>query len=138
MNDFGLSFHHLGLAVRQSEGALTFLKGLGYTISPPVYDHNQKVNLIMCTSSYQPNIELIFPSEDAGPLDNILKSHDTLIYHTCYESVDIDNSIQKIKDNGHRVLTVSDKKQAPLFEGRLVAFYFIKGMGLIEILEGNK
>ena len=135
MNSFGLNFHHLGLAVRKKEAALIFLKGIGYEIGDAIYDPNQEVNLIMCSSPYQPDIELIFPSENEGPLDNILKSQDALIYHTCYECADIDDSIKKIKESGIRVLCVSDKKKAPLFDNRFVAFYFIKGTGLIEVLE---
>jgi len=135
MNEFGLSFHHLGLAVQKKEQAVKFLSGTGYQVAQPIYDTNQEVNLIMCTSPTQPDVEIVFPSEKEGPLDNILKSQDSLIYHTCYESTDIDASVRKIKACGLRVVLVSDKKEAILFNNKLVAFYYIKGMGLIEILE---
>jgi len=48
MKQFGLEFHHLGLAVRQAEGAIAFLRGLEYLIGRQVYDPLQKVNLVLC------------------------------------------------------------------------------------------
>jgi Glyoxalase/Bleomycin resistance protein/Dioxygenase superfamily len=137
MIDFDLRFHHLGLAVRQKSAAVKFLRGMGYQIGETLYDPNQLVNLIMCTSDSQPDVEIIYPSEDTGPVDNILKSNNALIYHTCYLSKDIDGSIHQIKEAGIRVLPISDKKPAPLFDNRKVAFFYIDGFGLVELLEGN-
>lgn len=135
MIDFGLQFHHLGLAVRKQSAAVKFLSGMGYNIGESLYDPNQLVNLLMCTHESQPDVEVIYPAESTGPLDNILQSNNALIYHTCYQSKDIEGSIGQLKASGIRVVPISDKKSAPLFDNRKVAFFYIEGFGLIEILE---
>ena len=38
MNEFGLVFDHLGLAVRTPDHALKFLLASGYSASSPIYD----------------------------------------------------------------------------------------------------
>ena len=60
-NSFGLTFHHLGLAVRTPEKALLFLSGLGYTNGPKIYDEYQEVNLIFCDHHDMPDVEIIYP-----------------------------------------------------------------------------
>jgi len=135
MNDFGLDFHHLGLAVKDPEIARRFAKGLGYTISDAILDPQQNVFLQMCTSDRMPCLEIISPTQTSGPLDIILQDADTMMYHTCYASMDLSSSLASIRAAGFRALPVSRKCPAILFDGRPVSFYNIPGFGLIEILE---
>ena len=135
MNDFNLSFHHLGLAVTKKEPAIHFIKGLGYKISDTVYDMQQEVNLVFCQHDIQPDIEIIFSSDKVGPLDQILKKNDTLIYHTCYTTHDIKNTIEIFKQHKIRTMLISPPKPAILFNNRQVAFYYVQGFGLIELLQ---
>ena len=134
MNEFGLSFHHLGLAVRTPENALVFVKGLDYEIHPSIYDNFQNVNLILCSHELMPNIEIIFPSDTPGPLDNILKKNSELIYHICYSTMDLEQSLEKIKFI-NKIIAVTYPKPAILFSNKLVSFYKVIGFGLIEIIE---
>ncbi len=135
MNKHGLSFHHFGLAVKQVDRALKFLTGLGYEIGEPVRDDLQNVNLILCTSQTMPGVEIIWPTETTGPVSDILKFSDEMIYHSCYESSDVEASIAAIKAEGNSVVCVAPSQPAPLFGGRKVSFYYIRGFGMIEILE---
>ena len=137
-DSFGLKFHHMGLALKKEDKALIFLDGLGYDPSRPVYDPEQKVNLRLCTAENKPSVELITPGTEPGPLDNILKKYNELIYHTCYETENLGDSLDAIEKQGLRILPVSPPKPAILFGGRLVSFYTIMGFGLIEILELGK
>lgn len=134
-NAFGLTFHHFGLAVRQPEKAVRFLDGLGYGCSDVVEDPLQNVNLIMCHSSTMPDVEVIFPRDTPGPLDNYLSKASELIYHTCYTSPDVAQSVQSMKAAGFRIMCVSEPKPAPLFDGKSVSFYMVVGFGLIEIIQ---
>lgn len=135
MNSFELEFDHLGLAVRQEDEALKFLKGLGYEIGEKVHDLLQEVNVIYCRSESCPNVEVIFPADEQGPLDAILKTNAELIYHTCYSTKHIERSLQLIQEQGHRVICVSPPKEAILFGHKRVSFYLIRGFGVVELLE---
>lgn len=135
MNEFGLTFHHLGLAVAAPSGAIRFLSGLNYTIGDETIDELQNVRLRLCTSDDMPAMELIYPLETPGPLDNMLKNAKEMIYHNCYETESISDSVNAIKNHGLRVITISDQKPAILFGNRPVAFYYVPGFGLIELLQ---
>ena len=84
MNQFGLTFHHMGLALKKEDEALKFLNGLGYEESERVYDPEQKVNLRICLAEGKPSVELVTKGEEESPLDNILKKYNELVYHTCF------------------------------------------------------
>ena len=133
--NYGLQFHHFGLAVRDVPGALKVLQGMGYSYGEQIHDSLQKVMLVWCDHPRMPAIELVSPSVEAGPLDTILRDSSELIYHLCYRSSDILASVAAIKADGIRVLPVSPPKPAVLFGGKQVGFYQIKGFGLIEIVE---
>ncbi|MDB4470721.1 VOC family protein [Deltaproteobacteria bacterium] len=134
-HDFGLRFHHLGLAIKQEGQAVTFLKGMGYEIGAKIYDPEQNVNLRLCTAPDKPAIELIMPGNGAGPLDPILNRYNELIYHSCYEVNDLGESLSAIEAAGLRVFPISEPKSAIMFAGAKVSFYKIMGFGLIELLE---
>jgi methylmalonyl-CoA/ethylmalonyl-CoA epimerase len=136
MNAFHLTFHHLGLAVRKPEPATRFLQGLGYTIGPVVYDPEQNVNLLMCTHPTQPAVEIVSPAEGKGPVDIYVKRQASgIVYHGCYVTDDLAQTLASFKASGIRALCVAPPKPAVLFGGRPVSFYDVLGMGLIEIIE---
>ncbi len=135
MADFGMNFHHLGLAVTYVDKARQFAAGLGYQLGEVVYDPNQKVNLCLCTNPNLPSIELVFSAGQSSPLDNIISNRTEAIYHICYEVHNLDKTLKSIKDGGNRIICISPPKPAILFENRIVSFYIVKGFGLVEFLE---
>jgi methylmalonyl-CoA/ethylmalonyl-CoA epimerase len=137
MNQYGLTFHHFGLAVAEPVRAIRFLNGLGYAVGPTVFDPLQNVNLIACTGTDMPEVELVFPSAAStkGPLDRILAERQELIYHLCYSTSRVSLALETIKAAGNRVICVSPPKPALLFNGLQVSFYQVPGFGLIELLE---
>lgn len=135
-NAYGIVFHHLGVAVKTPETATAFLKALGYRIDNPVFDPLQNTNLLMCTHDAMPDVELIWPGTAKGPLDEMLKQHkDGLVYHMCYTTKDLADTLMRMKEDGLRVVCVASAKPAVLFGGKPVSFYMIAGMGIIEIIE---
>jgi methylmalonyl-CoA/ethylmalonyl-CoA epimerase len=134
MNDFGLRFHHLGLASKQYIRTLRFLEDLGYVSGEMIYDELQNVNLWLCDHSAMPTVEVVTPTDSPGPLDSIL-TEETSFYHVCYETSNLNNSLELIKAKGHRIFCISHRKPAILFKGRNVSFYQIRGFGLVEMLE---
>jgi len=129
-----MEFHHFGLAVYNFEPALGFYQRLGYHISDRVTDPLQNVELIMCTSCQQPAVELIKPLNEDAPIHAFLKKNQEMIYHSCYRVDSIDLALKNYF-NGMRVIKVSKPKPAILFNHSPVGFYFVKGIGLVELLE---
>src|SRR5260370_22150173 len=88
MNDdnFGLVFHHLGLAVPAPQAATMFLRGLGYRGGQTVRDALQHADLTIWQHASAPNIEVICPAApNAGPVADILAvKPEGLVYHLCY------------------------------------------------------
>jgi hypothetical protein len=94
------------------------------------------VNLIMCGHSLHPSVEIIFPGKGPGPIDDMVQRHSSgIVYHVCYETSDLVQTLAGFAEAGIRVDCVAPPAPAPLFAGRKVSFYRIKGMGLLEILE---
>lgn len=137
MNSFGLKFHHMGLAISDVKKASIFVKSLGYELSKVVSDPLQRVDLIMCSHTEMPSIELVFneSNHSDSPISSILKYQKESIYHLCYSCCHIEETISLLKSVGIKILKISSAKPAILFDGRYVAFYFISGFGLIELLE---
>ena len=134
MHEHGLSFHHLGLAVRKPSKASDFLKELGYRVGEVVEDPLQNVRLIWAEHLRMPAVELIFPLNSPGPLDSILESRSEMIYHVCFASRDMEASVKSLSE-ANRLITVSPAKPALLFDGKKVSFHMVAGFGLIEIIE---
>lgn len=135
-NKYGLSFHHLGLAVHKPDTAQVFLSNLGYQVGAMVYDPIQNVHLAMCNHPAMPAVEIICPAEGKGPLDRYLQQHkDGLVYHMCFAARDLAASIAAFKaDRDMRAIFLSEPKEAILFQGRKVVFCLVAGMGLIELV----
>lgn len=130
-----LTFHHLGLATKRHEKAVAFCQALGYSVGSRIHDPLQKVNLSMCTHTSEPNIEIISPEEEIGPLNAYLETSQEIVYHVGYTTLDREAALKDIASAGFRVITVSEPRPAVLFDGKLVSFYRIVGYGLIEFIE---
>ncbi len=137
--DFGLRFHHLGLALPDPAPAALFLRGQGYDLVAAVRDPLQLADLSMWCHATAPAVEVICPvTRGAGPVAAILQTRDDgLIYHLCYTTRDLEQTLDLIEQSGLRPFEVSPPKPAVLFGGERVSFYMILGMGLIEIIEGG-
>lgn len=135
MQGHGLTFDHFGLATRDSETTLSFLRGLGYRTPGAVHDLLQRVHLVLCEHATMPAVEVIYAAGAVGPLDAILLHQPQSIYHLCFRSRNLGASLQSLKAAGQRVMRVSAPQPAVLFGGLSVSFYMVRGFGLIEIIE---
>ena len=135
MNNY-IKFHHFGLAVKDFEFALRFYSNLNYDFSKPIADKIQNVELIMCTSKIFPSVELIKPVNKKSPINNYLSKNNEIIYHTCYEIENYKEGIKKLFSK-NKAICISKPKPAILFNDRLVSFYYVEDVGIIEILQKN-
>jgi catechol 2,3-dioxygenase-like lactoylglutathione lyase family enzyme len=136
MDNSFLEFHHFGLAVRRRDEAERFLRALGYRIGETIYDPGQNVRLALCDHDDQPAVEIISPGKGSGPIDALVERQATgIIYHVCYETRNLAGALAALEHDGLKAVCVSTRRPAPLFMSRLVSFYNVIGIGLIEILE---
>jgi hypothetical protein len=131
-----LEFHHIGIAVNDFKHSLLYYKMLGYKELNKniIRDKLQQVDLILLRHDVHPDIELVKPFNDKSPINNYLKNNNVLMYHVCYEVDSFSEVVHSLKEN-FRVFNVVKPKPAILFDNRLVAFYYLHGVGLIELLK---
>ena len=124
-----LSFHHFGLACDNIPQTIDFLRRNGMLAQhgPIVYDPLQNADLCWCETVTGPAVELISGQVVAG-----LVKKGIHLYHSCWETSELDRSIADLQQQGAVLLT--EVKPAILFAGRRVAF-LATGIGLIELLE---
>jgi len=125
-------FHHVGVAVRDADEAMR-LFGQGYGAVPDstkVFDENQQVGLSFIQLGGL-RVELLEPLSEQSPLHGLLKRGIGL-YHVCYEVVDLDAELERLKAEGVKV--VSPPKPAVAFGNRRVAFTMCQGL-MVELLE---
>lgn len=138
MNQFGLTFHHFGLAVKRPEHARALLTGLGYRIGEPIFDPEQNVNLCMGEHDTMPQVEIIYSGGLPGPIDKMVARHGSgIVYHLCYVTNDLQNTLARIAEANLDCICVAPEKPAILFDEKPVSFYLISGVGLIEIINEN-
>jgi catechol 2,3-dioxygenase-like lactoylglutathione lyase family enzyme len=136
MNNPHLRFHHFGLAVRRPDEARRFFSALGCQLGGVFFDPSQNVRLQLCTHPAHPAVELIWPGDTKGPIEELTQRHaGGIIYHVCYETDNLAAALEHYAQARLRIICISPPAQAPLFAGRRVSFYNLVGVGLIEILE---
>ena len=135
MEQFGLRFHHLGLAVPAPTPAFRFLETLGYRPGAQTFDPLQNVNLAMRHHAAMPDVEVIWPGDGTSPIDQMIK-RGNMIYHMGFETDDADASIAAMEASGLRVFSLGAPKPARLFGGVAVSFHRVDQVGLIEFLHG--
>jgi len=135
-NAYGLTFHHLGLAVRKPDTAQAFLSNLGYRIGTAVYDPIQNVQLALCEHPVMPAVEIICPGPGKSPIDRYLQQHkEGLVYHVCFAAKDLAGSTAALKqDRAIQAIFWAEPQKAVLFGDRKIVFCIVKDMGLIELL----
>lgn len=136
-NRFGLSFHHLGMAVQNPDAAMAFLAPLGYQRGVAVFDPEQRAHLAMCSHTSMPYVELIWAGAQPSPIDNLIRRSETAIYHVCYIAADVQASLAAMEREGLEVVEVSPPKPALLFGGIAVSFHAVSGFGLIELMHAE-
>ena len=129
-----IEFHHFGLAVKDFNDALLFYKNLRYMCTDPIIDTVHNVELILCTSKMFPAVELVKPINDQSPITNYLKKNNEMLYHICYEVCNPELDIKTLFSCS-RAICVSKPKPAILFDNRLVSFYYLDNIGLVEVLQ---
>lgn len=126
-----MKFHHVGIACENMDETENFVRSTHRVNSATerIYDPVQEATVCILNVEEGWNIELISGKQVEG----ILKKKMTL-YHTCYETNDMQASIKQFEEAGAWVL--SEPKPALLFNNRHVCFLYTP-IGIIELLEAE-
>lgn len=124
-----LRFHHIGIATKDIEETKTYLNKFFDVkdTTSTVYDEKQSASLCMVTLADGTNIELI-----SGEQVKVMISKRRYLYHTCYETDNIEVAIKEFENAGDMI--ISEPKEAILFGYKKVAFVMTP-LGMIELVE---
>ena len=136
MNNFGLKFHHLGMATDNFKLSLNVLKKAGYKIDKVRLNKNYNVKNALCSSKNHPCIEVVSKVNGKSPIDSILKKNNCSIYHICYITKNLKKTLKKLQKSKIEVIKITNSYLSP-FEGVNASFFFIKGLGIVEIMDKN-
>lgn len=136
----GHRFHHLGIAVRDMDGAIeSYAQMLGLRLlGPPVDDPIQRVRVCFLGSDAPGEIvyELVTPlvAGEKSPIDRVLEKGNTS-YHVCYEVPGLERAIADLVAAGCYV--IAEPVPAVAFAGRRIAWLMTGTRHLIELLEAT-
>lgn len=132
-----MKINHFGFLTKNIEKSLKQFQALNYQrYSELINDEERGIYILFIKSLSGEVIELISPSCSNSIVSSIINKQNNLIYHTCYETEDIDKKIKELINNGF--ILIESPKPAIAFDGRLVAFMLSKNTGMIELLEVKK
>jgi methylmalonyl-CoA epimerase len=132
-----MKINHLGIATKGIDEALKFWAdslGLENVHTEIVADQKVRVAMLPIGES---RIELLEPTSNDSPISKFLEKRSGGIHHIAVETDDIEASLQKLKDNGARLI---DEKPRIGAEGCLVAFVHPSSTGgvLLELVQTPK
>lgn len=130
-----MKVHHVGIVVPSIEAVLDeYTAGLGFTqATQVVFDPEQDCRLVLLTGAGDvAGIELIEPASDDSPVARLAKRGGGYA-HICYQVGDLDAEVARLRERG--AVLVQKPTPAVLFDGRRVAFMFLRSRQLIELVE---
>ena len=125
---------HIGYAVKRIDRAITAFQKLGYEFEPVINDTDRNVRLAFgVKNGYR--IELVAPLDKKAesPVDQYLSNAIGTPYHICYESENLDTDVEKLVEQGYKVVIAP--RPAIALGNRRVVFMMNIGFGLMEIVE---
>ncbi|MBX3293970.1 MAG: methylmalonyl-CoA epimerase [Acidobacteria bacterium] len=114
-----MKINHLGIATKGIDEALKFWEnalGLENVHTETVEDQKVRVAMLPIGES---RVELLEPTSDDSPISKFLEKRGGGIHHIAVEVDDIEASLERLKNNGARLIDESPRIGA---EGCLVAF----------------
>ena len=128
-----LTFHHIGVAVKDIDATASIYEQGGYHRSATVNDPIQNVNICWLTKEGAPTIELLAPVDEKSPVNRTLEKNGVSPYHCCYVVNCIEDVVPELKKQ--KYVMVSRPVEAVAFRMSRVCFLFNKDVGLIELVE---
>lgn len=118
--------NHIGIAVASLEAALPFYRdNLSMSFAGIEEVAEQKVRVAMLQVG-ESKIELLEPTSPESPISKFLEKNGSGIHHIAYEVNNIETAIEKLKNDGARMV---DEKPRNGAHGTRIAFVHPKSSG---------
>ena len=129
-----MEIDHIGYAVKRIDRAIKSFQSLGYVFGAVIDDTDRNVKLAFGEKDGY-KIELVSTLDKMliSPVDRYISNTAGTPYHICYASETFDEDIERLKQQGYKVII--EPKPAIAFDGRRVVFLLNVGFGLMEIVE---
>jgi len=132
MNDMKLD--HISYAVRSTEEAIKAFSIIYNKIDVNKYlEKGQNVYITyLSNESSDHRIELVEPASKPNPVENMLKTSPSVLYHVCYRAENFSKTVEILKEKGFYMVTEPFETS---FEKNVWASHFFhQQWGLIEII----
>ena len=126
---------HVAVAVEDLDTSQKVYEAIGLNFSPEREEvSDQKVVTAFADLDNHARLELLCPSEQAGPIHDFLQKKGPGIHHLCFRVKDVTAKIQELRDRGFRLIYENPQTGAG---GHLVNFIHPKSTGgvLVELSE---
>lgn len=134
-----MKLHHIGIVVKSiSETGRMYKELFGFEfLTDIIMDKIQKVKVAFISTKNPDSIliELIEPASHDSPVVNYLEKRIGM-YHCCYEVENIQQMTDELRKKG--ALIICEPVSAEAFNGKKIAFVYLKDETLIEFLEKDK
>lgn len=127
-----MKLNHIGVATKNIEVTTHLLEYFGYCADEVMWDENQQVNVRFLHSDYAPTIELLCSGEEDSPIDKIVEKNGTCVYHLCFETDNIDFTIEELRKQYY--IPTGRKKKSLIDNGEVIFLYHTDNV-MIELLE---
>ena len=131
-----MEHHHIGIAVNSIEATAEWYAAMGYSQTDATEDLIQNVRVAFLKKEGSPLLELVQPLDKTSPVCNILKKVGVSAYHFCYETDDLQKTIEDLENQDFKLLV--EPVEAIAFDNRKICFLYQIEVGLIELLEKSK
>lgn len=129
-----MKIHHFGYLTTSIKDSVNEFSLLGYVTYDRLYiDEIRGIKIQFIRSKSGELIELIESATDGSIVKGLLSSSKNKIYHICYYTNDIDESIDNLKEKGF--MLISPPQPAIALNNNNVAFLLSKHAGIIELYE---
>lgn len=132
-----IKFHHYGLLVGDIEESIKKFQLFNYNLIIKDSDPLQEANLAIIENKNS-RIELVSPHESNSSLKSLLNNKKDTGYHLCYSVDNLEKYESLMKKHGAIFKKITKTKPAKIFNYKMVTFYYVDSMGIIEILEEQK
>jgi methylmalonyl-CoA epimerase len=95
---------HLGIAVNSLAAAKSIYEKLGLQVSPEEVVEGEQVRLVM-VSAGESRLELLEPLSENSVIARFLAKRGEGLHHVCLRVPDLDGAVEKLKENGVRLVS---------------------------------